>query len=88
MNLPTCLRTRLELLGEVRYLRAALNEAQSSEAWAITRMAELEQAASLACNDWTVHLRLAHEVEQLQAQIAEARGSDPHNASLEPRRGA
>lgn len=86
MNLPTCLRTRLELVSEVRYLRRALAESQQSEAFAIKAMAEMQ--AATGCKDWTSHARLAHQLEQARAEVAELRGHEAHRASLTPRRGA
>lgn len=73
------------LAGEVRYLRAALNEAQASEAFAIKRMSALEAANT--CTDPAKHVQLAHQLEQARAEVAELRGAEAHRASLTPRRG-
>lgn len=36
-----------------------------------------------ACVDPTRHIRLAHELEQAKARLAEQTGADPHRASLQ-----
>lgn len=73
------LKSKWESERERRWAVRALNE-QSVELAALrVQVARLEDATR--CTGWTEHLRMAHEVEQLQVRLAEERGIDPHKAS-------
>lgn len=68
-------RSNRTLRRQVRALRRDLAAAEST-ARAVQHL--------IRCADPAMHIRLAHQLEQAQARLAEASGSDPHRASVDP----
>lgn len=79
----------LSWLSEHRHLRRA-NRALRRDLLATQHALEVAHSTNKAmehlrrCTEPVTHLRLAHELEQSQARLAEIEGVDPHLASLPP----
>lgn len=73
-------RSRASLLAELRHSRLCQRQAYTALVVAHRESGMWQELAS--CNDPANHRRLAQQLHQAQVALAEARGEDPHEASL------